>query len=633
MAIDPGCGAHARTFARIVSLAIAVTCSSCSATTAPHETARIELSGADAEVWSFRLRVEGLARGAAQLERCAIECDGRVTAARIERASFAAEVELAPGTNDVSARCRTEDGRTLSSQRIRYDVRLRAGPTAHARIAPDGTLDGRASQPSEYDAAPIARYAWSRVDAEGDVAIGEGETLAVALQAGGRYGLRVTDAAGREDRSEVRVGSDSAWLERAVVYGALPPLFGRAGFRDVADALGRLEEIGVDVLWLAPVFTPAEGDYGYAVVDYFRIREDYGGAAEFGALVRAAHARGMRVWLDLPANHTSHEHRYYRQASQLGPSSHYYTFYDRDPRGRATYYFDWKHLPNLNYDHPEVGRFMREAAQHWVRDFDVDGYRVDAAWGVRQRKADYWPLLRDALVRIEPDITLLAEASALDAYYLGNGFDLAYDWTHELGHHAWEHVFAAAPGVVRRLHAAVQAAPGARVLRYLNNNDTGQRFITKHGEGMTRVATAALLTLPGVPCLYSFDEVGAEYEPYTELRPVSTDNPELRAFHARWIALHRKLGAAAFVPLHTGQGDEVYAYLRRGAADGGTTLIALNFSNAPAKVTLELPDGITGTARELWSGATHAAAGPKLPLELQPWAAHAYELPGSSAGK
>ena len=70
-----------------------------------------------------------------------------------------------------------------------------------------------------------------------------------------------------------------------------------------------------------------------------------------------------------------------------GRQSPYYDFYDRDEQGNYTYYFNWTHLPNLNYDNPQVRRWMAEALSYWIREFDVDGYRVDAIWGCQAAEA------------------------------------------------------------------------------------------------------------------------------------------------------------------------------------------------------------------------------------------------------
>src|SRR5207248_207469 len=88
--------------------------------------------------------------------------------------------------------------------------------------------------------------------------------------------------------------------------------------------------------------------------------------------------------------------RRYRPARR-GPASAYYDFFARDVAGRATHYFDWVNLENLNFDNPEVRNYVLEAFAYWLREFDVDGFRVDASWGVTQRAPDFWPLLRQEL--------------------------------------------------------------------------------------------------------------------------------------------------------------------------------------------------------------------------------------------
>lgn len=429
------------------------------------------------------------------------------------------------------------------------------------------------------------------------------------------------------------------WIDRSVAYGVLPPLFGRAGLPDVTAALDSLHDLGVDVLWLSPIFEAPPGDFGYAVTNFERVRSDYGTEADLATLVREAHRRDMRILLDLAANHTSAQHPWFVDAAARGKESPYYAYYARDAAGEATHYFDWTHLPNLDYEDPRVASYMRETARDWLVRVSIDGYRIDAAWGIRQRSPEYWPRFNADLRAARPDVFLLAEASARDPYYVTHGFDAAYDWTTELGVHAWKGVFDSTPGIAKRLHAAVletqRSTPKPqRTWRFLNNNDTAERFITRHGEGMTRVATAALLTLPGIPCLYSFDEVGAEFLPYSELQPITTDRPELRAFHRRWIALrrsHAALSGAGFTPLHVGEpgqpADDAYVYLRRDATK--TLLIALNFSAEPTTLQLSLPPAAWNAtrARDLGNPGARALAveSGRLTVQLGPWDSRAFE--------
>jgi glycosidase len=381
------------------------------------------------------------------------------------------------------------------------------------------------------------------------------------------FSLRVIDQAGREDTSTTYFVVENgqpripdydrespAWVEEAIVYGVIPRLFGSPGALAIQEKLDDLADLGINALWLAPI--NETNDYGYSVIDYFELRDNFGSKEDFRAMVQAAHERGIRVLMDFVPNHTSNEHPYFKDTIEKGQESPYWDFYDRDELGNYTYYFDWTHLPNLNYENPEVRRMMIEAFSYWVREFDVDGFRVDACWGVQQRRPDFWPEWRRALKRIKPDILLLAEASARDPYNFDNGFDAAYDWTENLGNWAWARFWGdQAPQtdtlqMIKLLRDAltnesVGYHPDALIFRFLNNNDTRTRFITTHGEDMTRVATALLLTLPGIPCIYTADEIGQWFLPYSDGAPLSWREryPGLRDYHKRLISLRKEIAS------------------------------------------------------------------------------------------
>jgi glycosidase len=460
--------------------------------------------------------------------------------------------------------------------------------------------------------------------------------------------LRVTDTNGHSDESSialnvvggvafVRASSDEPpYLDEAIVYGMVPPLYGTEPLRAAAAALDGIADLGVTIVWLPPLFGTPPGDYGYAVTDFERVRRDYGTADDLHAFVTAAHRRKLRVLLDLVANHTSNQHPYFQQAEQLGFRSHYHEFFEWDEHGRAMHYFDWEHLPNLQYQDPEVGRFMTEISERWIRAFRVDGYRADAAWGVARRNPAFWPQWSAELRRVDPDLFFLAEASAREPYWFGHGFDAAYDWTEEPGQWAWKDVFASKEGVARRLYDALARSADTvrphRTLRFLNNNDTGERFIARHGEDMTRVATAALLTLPGIPCLFSFDEVGGEFDPYAVRGPIAPPpRPALRAFHEKLIWLRRAtpaLRGRGFALLFVDDDREVLAYVRRGERPEEIALVVLHFGASPAPLHLTLPESFsTRTVRDALTGQSIAVRQKGLDFTISGWQAMILVMP------
>jgi cyclomaltodextrinase / maltogenic alpha-amylase / neopullulanase len=605
--------------------------------------ARLAWFSADADLWSFRAQVEAQLSGDAAFDTCFVQSGARAFPAHIDAGRVRADVELSAGVSALRVQCRTRDGRArVQSGLLHYHVRLADGPVAHARVTATAdtlVLDASESAPSESTHSALIGYRWTLdnglVGAASRISgkpFGEGVRLTLALPRDSArlvFRLRVSDALGRASVAHAAYEPPDAdrsarWPGNAVVYGVLPPLFGAPPLRAVSSTLDSIAALGVDTLWLSPIFEAPPHDFGYAVTDYFRVRPDYGDAADLHALIAGAHRRGLRVILDMPANHTASTHPYFAQASALGQRSHYYNFYARDATGAPTHYFDWEQLPNLDYDNPEVVRFMLTASAYWLSVFQLDGYRVDAAWGIRARSPAFWPMFAAEMRRARPELFLLAEAPASDTYYEQSGFDAAYDWTSELGKPAWEHVFDSDSGIAQRLAAALRDTLQRPVFRFLNNNDTGARFITRHGLALTQVATAALLTLPGIPCLYSFDEVGAELEPYGELHPVTATAPALRTFHTRWIALrHREpaLTGPGFELLHAGEHDETLAYLRFDAEH--VALVLLNFSARPTRVTLQLPPErfLSARLRDLLSDEVLHLRGRTLVVTLAGWQA------------
>ncbi|MDB5101077.1 MAG: Alpha amylase, catalytic region [Cyanobacteria bacterium RYN_339] len=413
-------------------------------------------------------------------------------------------------------------------------------------------------------------------------------TTLLVLAGCARLPLGATPAPAAAPAAEARGGLPTG----SIIYGAAPPMFGEQPLQSLTARLDDIKDLGTDALWLAPICaTDDMGAISYATTDYKALRPDYGSMADLKALVAGAHKRGIKVLLDFVPNHTSVGHPFYKDAAAKGPSSPYWNYYMRDGAGKPQHYFDWSNLINLNYGNPAVQALMTDACSFWLKEAKVDGFRMDAAWGVKERTPTYWPQLRKALAAVKPGVFLLAEAGARDPYYVANGFDAAYDWTEELGHAAWEKVFdqpATAGDALRKAMAGSKQAPD-RVARFLANNDTGDRFITRHGAAVQRVAATLLLTMPGFPIIYNGDEVGAEFSPYADPPPINWDDPQhLRGVYRQLGGLRHQvpsLAHGAFTEIAVKGAPGVYAFTRD-AGNGDVALVVLNFGGA---ATAELP--------------------------------------------
>jgi glycosidase len=408
------------------------------------------------------------------------------------------------------------------------------------------------------------------------------------------------------------------WVEGSVVYGVVPPFLGHDPLKDTTAKLGYLKGQGVDALWLSPVYaTDDPSAISYAVTDYKKVREDFGTQADFKRMVDEAHRHGLKVLMDFVPNHTSTGHSHYQDALKRGPKSPYYNHYVRDAKGTPQFYFDWTNLINLNFDQAPVRQMMTDAFTYWVKDMGVDGFRVDAAWGIKDRTPDYWPELNRTLRAHKPDLFMLAEASARDPYYVNNGFDAAYDWGKELGHWAWEGVFEDKAHAGAKLHTALggKETPPERVARFLNNNDTGERFITRYGVETQRVAAVLLHTLPGIPVVYMGDEIGAEFEPYEDPEPLAwTDKHKLQPLYKRLAELRETMPAlrsGKWTPIKTAKTPGVYAFVRD-AGSKDWAVVVLNFG-AAATAELKLPAKFASQAAS--GKLTDALTGRAAPVE------------------
>jgi glycosidase len=307
----------------------------------------------------------------------------------------------------------------------------------------------------------------------------------------------------------------------------------------------------------------------------------------FKEMVDEAHRLGFHVLVDFVPNHMSDQSPYFKDAKELAEASHYWDFFDRKPNGKHTHYFDWTNLPNLNYDNPQVRRMVIEAMSHWVRDLDIDGFRVDVAWGVKRRRPEFWLEWRRELKRINPDLMLIAEATAVDPYYFSHGFDVGYDWTTSPGQWSWASVFEFPEETGALLAPALTNggkgyARDAIVMRFLNNNDTGARFVDQYGPELTRVAATLQFTVPGIPEMFAGEEIGASYEPYSNLTPIPwRDRYRLRPFYKRLIRLKHDTPAlnSRHMDILSVNVNSALAYVRPAVGASGPVLVVLNFGS------------------------------------------------------
>jgi cyclomaltodextrinase len=391
-------------------------------------------------------------------------------------------------------------------------------------------------------------------------------------------------------RGEAR--SSREWVRDAVIYEVFPRAFSAKGdFGAVTARLDDLKGLGVTVLWLMPIHATGrekkKGSIGspYAVRDYYSINPDYGTKDDLKRLVAESHRRGMKVIIDIVANHTSWDSVMMRTPE----------FYRRDQSGNIVSPYDWTDVAALNYDNPRLRDYMTDMLKYWIREFDLDGYRCDVAGEV---PTSFWEAARAELEKIKPDIMMLAEASKPEL--LVKAFDLDYAWpfhsalnevlmgTRPASHlrDVWEEQRAKSPR-------------GALHMRFSDNHDE-RRAIARFGERGALAASALVFTMNGVPLIYNGMEVGdtaesgapALFEKLPIFWQTAERRPEFPRFYRQMTALR-----AAHAALRQGETDwlrnsdetRVVSYLRR--AGDEEFLMAINFSNRPFVGSVEVAGG------------------------------------------
>ncbi|HWI87566.1 MAG TPA: alpha-amylase family glycosyl hydrolase [Sphingomonas sp.] len=361
--------------------------------------------------------------------------------------------------------------------------------------------------------------------------------------------------------------SEPAWWQSGVIYQVYPRSFQDMDGDGVGDLAGierrldHLADLGVDALWISPIFPSPMVDFGYDVADYTGIDPLFGSLGDFDRLLAAAHRHGLRLLLDFVPNHSSDQHPWFveSRSSRASPKRDWYIWRDPAPGGgppnnwisdfggsawqwddaTGQYYYHamLREQPDLNWRNPGLKSAMLDAMRFWF-DRGVDGFRVDILWHMIKAadfrdnppNPDWKPGMADMHKVLQlhstdqPEVfAIAAEMRALaDSYgdkllvgeiYLPVERLMAYYGKAGEGVHLpFNFQLIDAPWHARALHKMVQdyeaaLPPGGWPNWVLGNHDR-PRIATRVGEAQARVAAMMLLTMRGTPTIYYGDELG-----------------------------------------------------------------------------------------------------------------------------
>lgn len=408
----------------------------------------------------------------------------------------------------------------------------------------------------------------------------------------------------------------------------------------IRQRLDWIRELGIGCLYLTPVFE-APSNHKYDPTDYEKVDPHFGTNADLAALVREAHAGGMRVLLDGVFNHSGQEWFAFRDVREKGVASPYRDWFfkiesfpvDVDAVNYETFANHLRNHPKLNTANAGLREYLAGVGAKWIREADVDGWRLDVANEVDHR---FWRAFRDSVKGAKADAFIVGEVWHDAIRWLdGSQWDsvMHYPWRDAVLKYLKGDIGPSTfAGWTTRIRQMYEPAAEPGLLTLLGSHDTA-RVRTEVGGSVARARQAAvlLLTSPGAPLVYYGDEVGMEGEDDPDCRRCmewdpAKQEPTLLDTYRTLIALRREkrwLAWGAFEDLVLDDDRSVYAFRRRGhgpleaqygAADE-QVVVALNTGRARAEV--RLPVDATGLV-DVLSAAAPRESGGEATIELEP---------------
>ncbi len=425
--------------------------------------------------------------------------------------------------------------------------------------------------------------------------------------------------------NKVDIFNTPGWVKDAIFYQIFPERFGNGDkdndpknteawgnrptrdnffggdLKGIIDHLDYLADLGINAIYLTPIFE-ANTNHKYDTKDYMKIDPQFGDIGTLKTLVSNCHERGIRVILDAVFNHCGYYFEPFQDVIKHGPKSKYWDwFYIHDypirihPRPNYESFAFEYHMPKLNTENPEVKKYLLNVAEFWIKEADIDGWRLDVANEVDHA---FWREFRRVVKEAKADAYILGEVwHDAGPWLQGDQFDgvMNYPFTEAVisffcrkSINAREFVDLLNMFAFRYPDQANQT-----LLNILDSHDTARLFNKCNGDKrLLKLAVMFQMAYVGAPCIYYGDEIGMTGEDDPDCRRTmiwneDAQDKELLEFYKKCINLRKK-----YTALRRGECNFLYAkdaqFVMQRRFGSEEVIFAFNVSSKSSKIDLHI---------------------------------------------
>lgn len=412
-----------------------------------------------------------------------------------------------------------------------------------------------------------------------------------------------------------------------------PTSFFGGDFAGIMQRLDYLVELGINGIYFTPIFK-APSNHKYDTIDYFEIDPQFGDKQTFKQLVDRCHQKGIRVMLDAVFNHSGYFFAPFQDVLKHGEKSKYKDWFhirefplQTEPLPNYDTFAFVPTMPKLNTENREVKQYLLDVATYWIREFDIDGWRLDVANEVDHQ---FWREFRQAVKAIKPDVYILGEIWHDAMPWLrGDQFDavMNYPFTNSvLRYFAKNEITASkfAHTITNVLHSYPNNVNEA-AFNLLGSHDT-PRILTECSENKEKVKLMFTfqLSFTGTPCIYYGDEIGLTggQDPLCRKCMVwekEKQDRDLFSHVQKLISLRRTYRSFSRGELHFIEANDETNHLVYTKTYEQETIVFL-LNNSDRKLDITLPLSLKGKRlTDLWTNEQFAAEADQLRATLPPY--------------